>query len=156
MAKGQTARWAAGGPKVAACLAAGDSGVSPSFPNLPAPPPLLQPFGSLALQEAASFLISSAASSPEGHPQFSFPLTNPHTQSLCTARNSLCPGAAFTCQILVAAHKPRLLSQEGLPEFSSPSLFLQGAGGDGSSREGSQGPSHPFSTFVLIRKEYPL
>lgn len=58
-----------------------------------------QLFGSLTLQEAASSLTSSVVNSPEGHPQFSFPLTNPHMQSLCIARNSLCPRAGSTHQL---------------------------------------------------------
>jgi len=106
---GPTGAWAL---KVAACITAGDTGDSPLLPTPPCPHPHLcsLAFGSLALQEAASSLTSSAVNSPEGHPQFSFPLTNPHSQSLCTARNSLCPGAGPAHQIFVAAHKPRFLS----------------------------------------------
>lgn len=101
-------------------------------------------FGSLTLQEAASSLTSSVVNSPEGHPQFSFPLTNPHMQSLCTARNSLCPRAGSTHQICVAAHRPRLLSWEGLGEFIISSPLPPGPGG------GWAGPTHPLSTLAPL------
>lgn len=113
---GPTRAWAL---KVAACLTAEDSGDSPLLPTPSCPHPHLcsLAFGSLALQETASSLTSSAVSSPQGHPQFSFPFTNPHSQSLCTAQNSLCPRAGPAHQIFVATHKPRLLSWKGLAEF---------------------------------------
>lgn len=95
--------------------------------------------GSLALQEAASSLTSSVVNSPEGHPQFSFPLTNPHMQSLRTARNRLCPRAGSTHQICVAAHRPTILSWEGLGEFSISSLLPPGPGG------GWAGPTHSLT-----------
>lgn len=101
-------------------------------------------FGSLTLQEAASSLTSSLVNSPEGHPQFSFPLANPHMQSLCTARNSLCPRAGSTHQICVAAHRPRLLSWEGLGEFIISSPLPPGPGG------GWAGPAHPLRTLVPL------
>lgn len=103
-----------------------------------------QLFGSLTLQEAASSLTSSVVNSPEGHPQFSFPLTNPHTQSLCTARNSLCPRAGSTRQICVAAHGPRLLGCDSLVEVIISNPLAPGPGG------GWAGPAHPLSTLVPL------
>lgn len=105
-----------------------------------------QLFRSLTLQEAASFLTSSVVNSPEGHPQFSFPLANPHMQSLCTARNSLCPRAGSTHQICVAAHRPTFLSWEGLGEFiiHFKSHLPPGPGG------GWAGPTHPLSALVPL------
>lgn len=90
-----------------------------------------QLLGSLTLQEAASSLTSSVVNSPEGHPQFSFPLTNPGMQSLCTARNSLCPGAGSTHQICVAAHGPRFSVGTALESSSFPVLSLQALQEDG-------------------------